>query len=388
MKKHLSSVVSLSVICIVIAVLLAVTNYITAPIIKKQEDAAANQALIVVFPNGEGFEKVDIADIELPSTVTEAYSEKSGGYVFKLTTSGYASNLIIMCGVDSNGNVTGADVIASSETLGAENGYGDNFVEKSIDTVDSVDTISGATKTTGAYRNAVKDALNAFTVMKGGSVDLRSEEEILNDNLTAALPKGQGNFSSVFITEIFDDISAVYKAENGKGYVFLIDETFVGVDENGNVVSDVDDETKAAVTDVAEKIVGATVSEIDIAKYDEMPTNVLKAYKTSSGNYIFELRAAGYGINGEWHTSGEYINLRVSATPDGKIISCVTISQKESEGIGDACANPEFYTQFNGKDKESYSDIDAISGATITTNGYKAAVAKVFDAIEILKGDA
>ena len=120
-----------------------------------------------------------------------------------------------------------------------------------------------------------------------------------------------------------------------------------------------------------------------------MPTTVQKAYKSSTGNFILELRAAGFGIKGdEWYgPSGEYIKIKVSVTSGGKIIACKTVSQKESDGIGSACEEPSFYTQFNGKEESNYSEIDAISGATITTNGYKTAISKVFEAVKILKGE-
>ena len=39
-------------------------------------------------------------------------------------------------------------------------------------------------------------------------------------------------------------------------------------------------------------------------------------------------------------------------------------------------------------DENTYKDIDAISGATYTTNGYKTAISKVFEVIAMLKGDA
>ena len=45
MKSQIKTVVSLTVICAVVAVLLAVTNYITAPIIKKNEAAQVSGAL-------------------------------------------------------------------------------------------------------------------------------------------------------------------------------------------------------------------------------------------------------------------------------------------------------------------------------------------------------
>ena len=389
MRKHLTTICSLTIICAVVAILLAATNHITAPIIKEQENSAAFAALTEVFPGGEGFEQIDISKHELPNTITEAYSEKSGGYVFKIETSGYNSGLIIMCGVDANGAVTGATYIASSETLGAEKGYGDTLIGSTKDTIDGVATVSGATKTTGAYKNAAKDAINASIILGGGSVDLRDEAQILNDNLSAALPEGEGKFTSLFITEELDGVSAVYKADNDKGYVFISGKNFIAVDVNGEVISNVDDELKSSISDSAKKIIGSEITEIDISKYESMPKQVVKAYKTNSGNFMFELRASGFGINGDaWYNpSGEYILIKVSATAEGKIIMCETISQKESNGIGDACAKPEFYSQFNGKEEANYREIDAISGATITTNGYKTAVSKVFEAIKILKGD-
>ena len=389
MKKHLTTICSLSIISAVVAILLAATNHITAPIIKAQENEAAFAALTEVFPDGEGFEQIDISKYKLPSTITEAHSEKSGGYVFKIETVGYDSGFVIMFGIDANGTITGTKCIKSKETHDAKNTYGKTLTGKTKDTIDSVDTISGSTKTTAAYKNAAKDAINASIILGGGTVDLRDEAQILNDNLSAALPDGEGKFTSLFITEELDGVSAVYKADNGKGYVFISGENFIATDANGEVVSDVDDELKLSISDSAKQIILSEIKEIDISRYEDMPKQVVKAYKTTSGNYVFELKAAGFGINGDayYNPSGEYIMIKVSATAEGKIIMCETISQKESDGIGDTCAKPEFYSQFNGKEEANYREIDAISGATITTNGYKTAVSKVFEAIKILKGD-
>lgn len=390
MRHYLKSIISLTVICAVTAILLAAVNGITAPIITEKEKEAANESLKVVMPNGEGFESVDIGQFALPETVTEAFKENGGGYVFKISTNGYSSGLVIMCGVDKDGKVTGSVCIASNETLGHENTFGKVFEGKDAAGVDAVDTISGATKTTLAYKNAVKDAINSFIIMGGGEVDIRSEEEILNDNLNSALPTGEGKFTSLFITEELIDVSAVYSADNKAGYVFVYKDVFVGTDISGNVVSDADDAVKTAVSAEAKKIINSSVTELDISGYANIPAQVQKAYKTASGNYVFDLRAAGFGITGdEWYNpSGEYIMIKVSATPTGKIIACETTSQKESDGIGSACADPKFYNQFIGKDETNYNDIDAISGATITTNAYKSAVSKVFEAIKILKGEA
>lgn len=390
MKNYIKSVGALTVICAVIAILLALTNSITAPVIEKNANAAANEALLIVLPDGEEFTSVDLSSYELPSTVTEAFTEKNGGVVVKLTTSGYGSDMVIMVGIDGSGTVTGATCLSSNETLGYEKTYGESVAGATVDTVDGIDVIAGATKTTAAYKGAVKDALNTAVILGGGSVDVRTEEEILADNLNGALPEGEGEFESVFVAEAIDEsITAVYKAVNGKGYVFVVGEAFVGTDAEGNVVTDVDDAVKTAVSGSAAAIINSEITELDISGY-EMPKQIEKAYKTASGNYVFDLKASGFGINGDeyYNPSGEYIKIKVSVTGDGKIIACQTVSQKETDGIGSACEDVSFYSQFNGKTEADYGDIDAISGATITTNGYKTAVSKVFEAIKILKGEA
>ena len=71
-------------------------------------------------------------------------------------------------------------------------------------------------------------------------------------------------------------------------------------------------------------------------------------------------------------------------TKDRKILDCITLSQSESKGIGDACADEKFYGQFVGKTEADYENIDAISGATITTKGYNQAIKRAFDVVTIL----
>ena len=382
MKKSVTSTLVLFAICAVMAILLALTNSITAPIIQKNQEAAANEALLEVMPGGEGFEKMDLSSYELPATVTEVYKEAKGGYVVTLTTTGYGSGFVIMCGVSADGTVTGTVCLASTETLGHEKTFGANFVGKDAAGVDATDTISGATKTTQAYKNAVKDALNTAIILGGGSVDLRDPAQILNDNLSAALPAGEGKFTKLFIAEVIEGIDAVYTADNGKGYVFVIGEAFIPVDESGNT----DNETVKTAYDI---LVASTAEDIDLTPYADTLKYITSARKTASGNFIFEVKGPGYGITGgdEYHpASGEYIIVRVSMTPEGKIIDTLTVSQEESKGIGDACADEKFYGQFDGKTESDYKDIDAIAGATLTTNGYLKAIERAFEALNTLKG--
>ncbi len=392
--KQFKSVAVLVCICAVVSLMLAVTNFISAPIIEANQNAAANDALLVVMPDGKDFEKLDISGFTLPSTVTEAYKESGGGYVIRLLTTGYGSDMSIMCGVKADGTVSGAVCLSSNETLGVEKTFGQNFTGKDAAGVDAVDSVSGATMTTAAYRSAVKDALNAAIILGGGSADIRTEEEILRDNLNEALPEAEGKFTKFFICEVADGddmIDAIYTADNGKGYVCVIGEQFIGVDETLKVKGDADEALKTTIESVLTVYTSTEMTDVDITAFEGLPSALISAKKTATGNYVIEIKAAGYGINGgdQYHeASGEYIYVRVSVTKDGKIIDCLTLSQAETPNIGDICAKEEFYGQFDGKTEENYKDIDAISGATITTDGYKKAIGRVFAIVKIFEGGA
>jgi len=161
MKKYLPSIASLFSICAVVAVLLAVTNYITTPFIKKNEEQATKKALSEVLPGEASFSPLELTE-DLPESITEAYAAESGGYVFKMNVTGYSTDMIILCGIRADGSISKAICLSSTETLGYEKTYGDSLAGKNSSNIDEADTVSGATKTTEAYKKAVKDALSAF----------------------------------------------------------------------------------------------------------------------------------------------------------------------------------------------------------------------------------
>ena len=162
-NDNFKSFAALVLICITVAVLMGTVNYFTSPIIEKNEKEKITNSLLFVMPDGEGFEEVEFSS--LPASVKQVYKEKNGGYVFKLVTSGYSSGLTVMCGVNADGKVTGAECISSGETLGKEKTYGSVFNGCDSESVSSIDTVSGATLTTKAYKNAVADALAAFDIL-------------------------------------------------------------------------------------------------------------------------------------------------------------------------------------------------------------------------------
>ena len=386
MVKNLKSVAILVAICTVVALLLAVTNQFTAPIIEKNSAAAANAALLEVMPDGTGFEPVDLSTYTLPATVTEAYKETSSkGHVIKLTTTGYGTGMVIMCGVSADNKVTGAVCLSSNETLGKEKEYGVNFAGKDAAGVEATDTIGGATMTTGAYKNAIKDALNAVLILGGADVDVRTPEEILQDNLKATLPAGEGKFTKLFFTEKVEGVDAVYSADNSTGYVAIIGEEFIAADAEGN--------SNNAVASTAVKALKASTStDVDLTAYEGINKNVVAVKKTASGNYDITINGLGYAYYDDNHGFGEQrfvpIVIRVSLTADGTIIDTLTVSHEESKGFGAACGEEAYYGQFDGKTAETYKDVDAIGGATVTTDAYMKAIERCFATVEILEGGA
>ncbi len=159
MNKSLKSVITLSLVALILGVLLASVNKLTASVIEDANGDATARALREVYPSGESFTAVDISEYSgVPAAVREAYLADDGGCVVKLETSGYKSGLVIICGIDNSGIVTGAKCLESQETLAAEDTYGAGLVGKTESAVISAETVSGATKTTQGYKNAIKDA--------------------------------------------------------------------------------------------------------------------------------------------------------------------------------------------------------------------------------------
>lgn len=403
-KFDLKPTIVLSAICVVIVALLAVVNLFTAPIIEAQKNAAANAALLEVFPNGEGFEEVSLTDYTFPASVEKVWKEKNGGAVVQTNVTGYKAGLIIMCGIDSTGKITGAKYIQSNETLSAEVGLGDRFIGHDKDSI-TPDLVAGSTAkmTTGAYYKAIEDSLNTFIILGGGSVDMRDPEQILQDNLNAALGTEGKTFTEWFKVAALSGIDKVYVASDNSGRVYAISETLVGVLADGTVATaDASAENQAAAL-AADAIVGGITLE-DVTKPTGASKNIVSIQKASNGAYVFEIDADGYQVMFDYG-DGTKIRIKLSIDAEGKIVDLITVSHAESAGVGDVCATEDYYEQYRGKGDSDIkvsakyptdhhddliggdcTDVGAISSATYTTVGYQKAVKAAFEALALLTG--
>ena len=167
MKDIIKPVAVLAAICLIVTAVLAFVNELTHPVIMKAEEQAAASARSEVLPDAKKFTKLDIAD--MPDGVTEIYKGNDDtGYVVQVHTKGYGGDIKIICGVGTDGRVKGVKTLSHSETSGVgtkavdnNSGYRDRFVGKGKQDLKSVDTITGATISSTAYKKAVGIALDA-----------------------------------------------------------------------------------------------------------------------------------------------------------------------------------------------------------------------------------
>lgn len=168
LKNKILPTVVLTSICIIVALLLALANMFTAPVIEQAQAEKVAKALRIVYPEGESFEPISPEGKGLPEAITEAYAADDGGYVFKAEVKGYKSGLVIMVGVSPDGAITDTKYVESQETNGAEDKLDGAYNGMSAATLEGI-IISGSTKTSAGYRDAVSASLTAYSLLKGES---------------------------------------------------------------------------------------------------------------------------------------------------------------------------------------------------------------------------
>ena len=236
-NNKVKSAVVLVALFAVFAGLLSGANLLLGPIIEKNNAAQSLGAMAAVLPGATGFETLyDAADAanttltDLPATVVAVYAETSGlGHVVKLsTTEGYTGAAIEMnLGVDAEGKIAGLEVTAYPETKGQDGTvnveYPATFLGQDSALAD-VGLVAGVTYSSSAIKNAVADGMNALVANGLMSAGVKSDAQILTEQLAVLFP-GAVNASGVAQIEE-TEVSGTYlqtamKALNGSGYAFI-----------------------------------------------------------------------------------------------------------------------------------------------------------------------
>lgn len=183
----------LFLIAAIAALLLALTNYITSPVIAKQTEETNTAARQAVLPDADSFEVVEDLDAIIQEAlgedaliVEEAYvglkDDQIVGYAIKTTPSGYGGDIELLTGIGIDGKTTGIAILSQDETpgLGArstETAFQDQY--KGLDASEEISVvknqeasgnqivaITGATITSKAVTSGVNVANEVFQALQ------------------------------------------------------------------------------------------------------------------------------------------------------------------------------------------------------------------------------
>ena len=152
-----------------------------------------------------------------------------------------------------------------------------------------------------------------------------------------------------------------------------------------NVTAPIIDEAERAANEAARKEVLSAADSFEKVEVAGLPDAVTEVYKAANGaGYTFSITAQGYGGKGT-------LKIAVGIDMDGKITGTKVLSHEETAGLGSKITNAAFQGQFPGKDAGYVSDIkniDAIGGATKSSNFFRLALTYAFEAFNLVKGAA
>ena len=195
----------LTVITLIAGIALSGVYATTKDTIDAQKAAAARASFRVVCPDAEDFVNTDTVDLAIEGLGGQVYGTAFGrvyineaytgvdaegnavGYVIRVTSSdGFDGDISLAVGIDPEGTLNGIAFTELNETPGmgmrvAEPEFKDQFIGKAVNMFtlnkkggstgdDQIDSVSGASTTSGAVVNAVNAALDFFhAVVKGGN---------------------------------------------------------------------------------------------------------------------------------------------------------------------------------------------------------------------------
>ncbi len=164
MAYILRLVVTLFLICALVAGLLAGVNWLTKDRIAAAKAQKTLDAIAQVLPDSQ--DATLLEDFSDDSGLITAVYEAGSGYAVKVAPNGFGGVIELMVGLDKAGHVLGISIISHAETpsLGAvaaaNSAKGEAFRDQFVNWDGSLDAISGATITSKAIASGVEAAVN------------------------------------------------------------------------------------------------------------------------------------------------------------------------------------------------------------------------------------
>ena len=399
-RKQLPAYLILALIALAAALLLAVTNAITAGPIKEHEEAAQNAAFQSVM-TADSFSTMSIPDGCNVTSLVEAKKDgKTIGYCAVSSAKGYGGNVAVTLGVDMDGKIVGCQIgdtnFAETDGFGArwkEPARAEAFIGLSAFGGDTIEAITGATVTSKAVLAASNDVLKCISHVLGKDVEgdvlafgVKEEKPAQTVELTGDVHQGKavgfGNGEVTARLTLNDDgtIAALVIDASTQTPGFgtrCADEEFtaqfIGKSGPFTLNENVDGLTGATITSTAAvEAINAALTSPAMAAEDLEPAAteapmVLENAKTAT--------IAGFG--------GADITVQVT-DENGVITALVVDASTQTPGLGQKCAEEAFTSQFIGKSAPlTLGDgIDAVASATITSQAVVDAVNSLYAAAE------
>ena len=372
----------LTVIAAVVTGALVATESVTTPIIEQQAAAAADAARAVVLPSADSFTQVTVD--EMPEGGVDIYEANNGtGYVVTAQAKGYGGMLKVMVGIDSNGLISGTEVLENNETQGlgskvSEHAFMDQYIGKDS-TLEGIETISGTTISSNAFSKAVQNAYQVYGVAAGVEV-AGTQRDPITDEVKAEL------FPNVTSFQKYAVEGEAYKAGD-EGYIVVTSNagfagdvtTAIGFDLNGAITGVVFTET-SETQDYGEQYTRASWKDAQVGKtsadeldlisgstvtYDALKLNFTEAFEMlpTLADASLEYEGTAEGYNGT-------MTVAVGIDSTGAITSVRLVDS--ADDFASKVSDEAFTSQFVGK--TSTDGISTISGATVSSTAFIEAV--------------
>lgn len=197
MRDIIKPTIVLFLICTIVTMALALTNYATKDAISEQVRIQEESARREVFSEAEDFEEIKDLDSIIGTTdedrlVKKVFKSLKGGEVigrvYSVESKGYGGVISIAVGIDNSGKTTGVKIVSHSETPGLGSKTQDEpfisqlkgIAPKAELTVvkmggskeEEIDAVSGATISSKAVVKATQEAIDVDRKIKekGGSL--------------------------------------------------------------------------------------------------------------------------------------------------------------------------------------------------------------------------
>ena len=398
-KKQLPGWAVLLIITLVAGLALGGTNALTKDPIAQQALIKAENARKAALPDAESFEELALSE---GAAVDWVYAGLKGGspvgYVAQKTVNGFGGKVEVIAGVDTvnapdtfkiGGITVGGSDFSETAGLGArakEPAFTDQFPGKIYPisyikaggeaTESTVDALTSATITTTAVVNGVNDIVK---YVKADVMGIAGVEMPAKPDTGVFSASEKGFRGPVYVEAAFDGAGKVT-------YMKVGDEAFaedigVGVIEPDFMIQFIGKQMPLEVSDI-DVIAGATISSTAVVKA------LNNAYAIAGGAEIVvpetptmpEKPAEGvYSASADGFRGPVYVEAAFDA--DNKVTYISVGDDSFAEDIGIGVKEPEFMAQFIGKTAPvEASDIDVITGATISSTAVVNGLNKAYNA--------